>query len=107
MVDKETQGRFVCGIECDGFSYHSSETARDRDRLRQQVLEGRGWDIHRIWSTDWFKDRNGQIERILELVEHSRSRAQREIEQQNEQAMLAKEQAEEEARQFLGDLTEI
>lgn len=107
VVDNETQGRFVCGIECDGFAYHSSETARDRDRLRQQVLEGRGWDIHRIWSTDWFKDRNGQIERILELVKLSRSRAQREIEQQNEQAMLATEQAEEEARQFLGDLTAI
>lgn len=64
----------MCGIECDGVAYHSEETARDRDRLRQQVLEDRGWIIHRIWSTDWFKDREGQIERILKLVDESRAR---------------------------------
>ena len=60
VLDDELSGRFVCGIECDGVAYHSSETARDRDRLRQQVLEGRGWSLLRLWSTDWFKDRGGQ-----------------------------------------------
>jgi very-short-patch-repair endonuclease len=75
VIDPEAPGRYVCGIECDGVAYHSSETARDRDRLRQQVLERRGWEIHRIWSTDWFKDREGQIERILRKVEESRARA--------------------------------
>jgi len=72
VVDDTVPGRFVCGIECDGASYHRSESARDRDRLREQVLRDRGWAIHRIWSTDWFKDRNGQIDRILRLVEQSR-----------------------------------
>lgn len=76
VYDNAVTDKFVCGIECDGVAYHSSETARDRDRLRQQVLEDRGWEIHRIWSTDWFKDRNGQLERIVELVEQSRARAQ-------------------------------
>jgi very-short-patch-repair endonuclease len=75
VVDDEMPGRFVCGIECDGVAYHASETARDRDRLRQQVLEARGWEIHRLWSTDWFKDREGQIERLLRLVEASRVRS--------------------------------
>jgi very-short-patch-repair endonuclease len=74
VVDEAMPGRFVCGIECDGVAYHASETARDRDRLRQQVLEARGWDIHRVWSTDWFKDREGQTERLLRLVEASRIR---------------------------------
>jgi very-short-patch-repair endonuclease len=73
VVDPAAPGRFVCGIECDGAAYHNSETARDRDRLRQQVLERRGWVIHRLWSTDWFKDRAGQIERMLRLVEESRA----------------------------------
>jgi len=50
----ETPGRYLLGIECDGAAYHSAQTARDRDRLRQSVLEGLGWRIHRIWSTDWF-----------------------------------------------------
>lgn len=77
--DEELPGRYLCGIECDGAAYHSSETARDRDRLRQQVLEARGWTIHRLWSTDWFKDRGGQIERLLELIERTRVAAREEL----------------------------
>jgi very-short-patch-repair endonuclease len=72
--DDKEPGHYMCGIECDGVAYHSSETARDRDRLRLEVLMDRGWTIHRIWSTDWFKDREGQIERILRLVEEARAR---------------------------------
>lgn len=49
-------GVYVLGIECDGAAYHSAKTARERDRLRQDVLEGMGWKIYRIWSTDWIKD---------------------------------------------------
>ena len=75
VTDDALPGRYLCGIECDGASYHASETARDRDRLRQQVLEARGWTLHRLWSTDWFKDREGQVERLLGLVETSRAAA--------------------------------
>jgi very-short-patch-repair endonuclease len=78
VLDDEAPGRFLCGIECDGVAYHSSETARDRDRLRQQVLEARGWTIHRVWSTDWFKDRHGQIERLIALIEETRERTREE-----------------------------
>src|SRR5262249_17988562 len=56
-------GRFVLAIECDGASYHSAPTARDRDRLRQQQLEALGWKFHRIWSTDWFLRRDEEIAR--------------------------------------------
>jgi hypothetical protein len=76
VLDPAVAGRFVCGLECDGVAYHASATARDRDRLRQQVLEARGWTIHRVWSTDWFKDREGQIQRLLGLIEADRQRAQ-------------------------------
>lgn len=58
-------GAFLVGIEFDGKSYHSGRSARDRDRLRQMTLENQGWKIHRIWSTDWFKNRNAEIERLL------------------------------------------
>lgn len=75
VLDDTTPGRFICGIECDGVAYHNSETARDRDRLRQQVLEARGWTIFRVWSTDWFKDRQGQIDRLMSLIEAARARA--------------------------------
>lgn len=48
-------GSYLCAIECDGANYHSSRSARERDRLRQDVLEGLGWQFYRIWSTDWFR----------------------------------------------------
>ncbi|MBK7833002.1 MAG: DUF559 domain-containing protein [Gemmatimonadetes bacterium] len=60
---------FLLGIECDGMTYHSGLSARDRDRLRQQVLEGLGWNIHRIWSTDWFKQPRIELDRVVAQVE--------------------------------------
>lgn len=65
VVDPRAPGRYLVGIECDGRSYHSGSTARDRDRLRQHVLEGLGWRIHRIWSTDWWLNPEREIEKIL------------------------------------------
>jgi hypothetical protein len=62
-------GTFLLGIECDGASYHSGRSARDRDRLRQEILENLGWKIHRIWSTDWFKSRESEIKRLLRRIE--------------------------------------
>lgn len=61
-------GIFVLGVECDGATYHSARTARERDRLRQIVLEDMGWKIHRIWSTDWIKDQRTEGEKLLEAV---------------------------------------
>jgi len=58
-------GRLVLAIECDGASYHSAPTARDRDRLRQQHLEALGFRFHRIWSTDWFMRRDDEIARTI------------------------------------------
>jgi very-short-patch-repair endonuclease len=62
-------GSFLLGIECDGASYHSGKSARDRDRLRQEILENLGWKLHRIWSTDWFKSRESEIRRLISRIE--------------------------------------
>jgi very-short-patch-repair endonuclease/DNA polymerase III delta prime subunit len=62
-------GRMVLAIECDGATYHSSQSARDRDRLRQEHLERLGWTFHRIWSQDWFADRQGETERAKAAYE--------------------------------------
>lgn len=64
-------GIFVLGIECDGATYHSSRTARERDRLRQDVLEAMGWKIYRIWSTDWIKDTGEEKKRLLKAVDYA------------------------------------
>ncbi|WP_267242660.1 DUF3320 domain-containing protein [Streptomyces sp. PR69] len=64
-------GSFAIGIECDGAMYHSSRAARDRDRLRQQVLEGLGWTLHRIWGTDWYRNRPEAERRLKQAVERA------------------------------------
>jgi very-short-patch-repair endonuclease len=61
-------GRFVLGIECDGATYHSARTARERDRLRQTVLEDIGWKIYRIWSTDWIKDPISEGQKLIDAI---------------------------------------
>lgn len=58
-------GRYVLAIECDGATYHSSESARDRDRLRQDQLERHGWRFHRIWSSEWFYNKDACIEKAI------------------------------------------
>lgn len=63
--DPGKRGRYLMGIECDGASYHSAKSVRDRDRLRQEVLERLGWRIRRIWSTDWYRNPRSEIEPIL------------------------------------------
>lgn len=61
-------GAFLAGVECDGATYHSSATARDRDKVREQVLRGLGWSIIRVWSTDWWFDAGGAITRLHEAL---------------------------------------
>ncbi|RAZ81748.1 DUF4011 domain-containing protein [Cereibacter johrii] len=91
---------FILAVECDGAPYHSSRSSRDRDRLRQQVLEGLGWTFHRIWSTDWFRDPRSQVERLraalgaaLERVKAEEIRRQAERARSAERARLAAEKA--------------
>ena len=63
-----SQHDFVLGIECDGATYHSARSARDRDRLREEVIIRRGWKVHRIWSTDWFLNQSTEELRLQEAV---------------------------------------
>ncbi|MFH8253268.1 AAA domain-containing protein [Microbacterium sp. B2969] len=64
-------GRHVLAIEADGAAYHSGHIARERDRLRQELLERRGWAFHRIWSTDWFNDADGEVRRAIGAFDHA------------------------------------
>lgn len=61
-------GKYLLAVECDGATYHSALWARERDRLRQEILEGLGWRFHRIWSTDWFYRRAQEIERLRDAL---------------------------------------
>lgn len=68
VVDPVRPGRYLLGIECDGATYHSSRSARDRDRLRETVLRDRGWRIHRVWSTDWFHRPGEQVQKMIAAI---------------------------------------
>jgi len=72
IVDPFNPKKYILGVECDGATYHSSHTARDRDRLRQAVLENMGWSIHRIWSPDWTYKRSLEITKLKNAIETTR-----------------------------------
>jgi very-short-patch-repair endonuclease len=65
-------GSFIMGVECDGATYHSGRSVRDRDRLRQEVLVRLGWEIYRIWSTDWFRNPKAEFLKLVAAIEHLR-----------------------------------
>jgi DNA polymerase III delta prime subunit len=66
---REGDRSYLLGIECDGATYHSSKSARDRDRLREEIIKGRGWNLHRIWSTDWFLNQKAEEERLIRRLQ--------------------------------------
>ncbi len=74
VVDTEQPSRYILGIECDGAAYHNARSARDRDRLRQAVLEGLNWQIHRIWSTEWFRNPSVELNKVVTAIESARNR---------------------------------
>ncbi|MCY1344369.1 putative DNA helicase [compost metagenome] len=87
--DPGQPGRYLMGIECDGAAYHSAKSARDRDRLRQSVLEQLGWRIRRIWSVDWFRNARLQLEPLLQELATLRTEpaAEMALEQAEEQVI--------------------
>ena len=72
IIDPVNSQKYILAVECDGATYHSSYSARDRDRLRQSVLENMGWTVYRIWSPDWVHKRNVEINKLKYAIETSR-----------------------------------
>ena len=70
----DRSGEYLAAIECDGATYHGARSARDRDRIRQEILESLGWKgrIYRIWSTDWFYDPRRETAKLLQFLEQRR-----------------------------------
>ncbi len=64
IIHPKNPGVYLAGVECDGATYHSAETARDRDIGRQQVLERLGWKIYRIWSPEWFRNKQKVLKEL-------------------------------------------
>lgn len=71
--DPQKPGKFLVGIECDGATYSSAKTARDRDRIRRSVLEGLGWTMLRVWSTDWRMNPDGCLAKLCDAIEQAQT----------------------------------
>lgn len=112
VVDPRAPGRYLLGVECDGATYHSAATARDRDRLRQHILEGLGWRIHRIWSTDWWLDSQRELEKLLGKLELLASSAEDPTEAappetREDDEVMTRESAQGDGSPATGDLGEV
>lgn len=71
IIDPANPGRYLLGVECDGPTYLSSTSARDRDRLREQVLNQLGWKIHRVWAPAWVARRESEVRKLKEAIQQA------------------------------------
>ncbi len=88
IVHPDKQGLYLAGIECDGAMYHSSAFARERDKIRQAVLEGLGWTLFRVWSTDWWTNKAKALDE-LDVALRAHLNHMREMEDQEKAARAA------------------
>ena len=104
IVDDENPGKYILGITTDGKMYASSKVARDRDRLREQVLSGLGWKLYHLWSTDWYRNRDLGRKKLLDFVEKSirqtREEEKRKSEEEKRRAEKRRLEAEKKAEEL-------
>ena len=95
VLDPDMPGRYLAAVECDGATYHRSATARDRDKLRERVLRGLGWEVLRVWSTEWWTSRERAIDRLHEqltrILNDERIRRVEEAEEARQKMTVTKE----------------
>ena len=104
IVDDENPGKYILGITTDGKMYSSSKVARDRDRLREQVLTGLGWKLYHLWSTDWYRNRDLGRKKLLENVEKSIKKAREEEKRRSEEEKKLAEKRRLEAEKKMEEL---
>ena len=85
IVHPDRPGDYLAGVECDGATYHSAATARDRDKVRANILEGLGWSLVRVWSTDWWVDKAGATERLDQTLRSLLQRSREAIDDPGEE----------------------
>ena len=107
IVDTENPGRYLMGITTDGKMYTSSKVARDRDRLREQVLNGLGWKLYHLWSTDWYRNREVSKQRLLDFIEETKVQVLKDDEKKAEELKKLKEKREIERQKRLEEAKAI
>ena len=97
VVHPDKAGAYLAGIECDGATYHSSATARDRDQIREGVLRNLGWEILRVWSTDWFMHADETLDRIDSALKEFLTQSREDVKKQADLEMAVVAKAEQQA----------
>lgn len=64
VVHPKKPDTYILGIMCDGDNYRMAGTARDRNLLQPSVLQGLGWNLHRVWVLDWMDNPNKELKKI-------------------------------------------
>ncbi len=100
--DPERESGYILAIECDGARYHSSYWARERDRMRQILLEAKGWTFHRIWSTDWFHNPNAETQKVVDAIRQACVRTNQTRPQARRPSPIMREEKPEEAKSSIG-----
>ena len=72
VVDPSDKGRYLLGIVCDGDSYYGAETARDREVCQPDILRGLGWNIVKVWTVDWWEDKETVLKKIVGALENAK-----------------------------------
>ncbi len=99
-VRRSDSSDYVLAIECDGATYHNSKNARDRDRLRQQILERMGWKFYRIWSTDWYKNKANEKNSLEKAVQEALNSAPKPIKDDRADEQPKEEKSKPESKQY-------
>ena len=71
----DDENKYLLAIELDGKAYGTAKSARDRDRIRREMLESLGWKVHRIWSYDWVLNPEKEVERIIDILNSAEAAA--------------------------------
>lgn len=71
VLDPKNNDCYIAGIECDGYSYKKAKTARDRDSLRNAMLQKMGWNMYRVWSTEWICNEKAAKKQLLAFLNHA------------------------------------
>lgn len=69
VVHPKARDRYILAVECDGATYHSGASVRERDIARQRALETKGWSFIRIWSRDWWKNQQRCVAEVVAEVQ--------------------------------------
>ncbi|MGO4107902.1 DUF3320 domain-containing protein [Paenibacillus sp. YAF4_2] len=76
VLDPANKGQYVLGIVLDGPMYRDAGAARDRDLLREQVLSQLGWNLIRVWSPEWWENKNQVIRQVVAAIQNAKDRKQ-------------------------------